>query len=124
VLKSIFLVLPFLASPVFAAQLPTLIHCSGANGAELTIKLAPYEATIPIYQVSLNYQGRRYKSFEGALKVNTDKLFYVEASDSEQDGMILTAGYDLARNEGFYQMSANDGMSPLPPAYYSTCTLR
>jgi hypothetical protein len=91
------------------------------------IESSPHELAIPTYNVKLYYRGNLAHDLEDMPVVQSDDSVLTVQTSSEIDGRgdyVITAGlyWEGSRaKEGFFQMSANGGESPLPGLHFDNC---
>jgi hypothetical protein len=110
-----------LTTPAFATT--TYLNCTSGT-RELTVQINGVETVVPYYNVELKYMGQVTDRFEVAQKQDSAKTFMAETLNSDTQGRIKTVGYFRDSKEGFYQVSANKGMSPLPAMMFKNCRIK
>lgn len=122
-MKKIIITFVALVSLTSFASLPEFIKCKNERGLSMELTLTPLEATIPIYKLTLSFQGTQIESFNAELRENSDYRFMVEALQ-EEGSKLVSAGVLFTDNtQGFYQEAANNGLSPLPGVAFQNCTI-
>ncbi len=123
-MKKIILILATFVSLTSFASLPESIKCTNDRGLSMELTLTPTEAAVPIYKLTLSFEGRQIEAFNAELRENSDYSFRVETS-KEEGSKIISAGILFTdKLEGFYQEIANSGLIPLPEVPFQNCTIK
>ncbi len=99
----------------------TSMKCTDGQGRELSVQMNGVETVTPYYGVVFRFNGKVLKRFEVVQKEDSSARFMAETNDGSDP--IQTVGYIYSMKQGFYQRSANGGMSPLPPLMFDNCDL-
>lgn len=115
-----------LSATVFAQTLPQTVVCvekKGLSTTLLTLDLMATEGRVPMYKITLMTDGEVYYNLESYLEKSDASAFSVRADleDEEMSDMLVYAGYSKKSGEAYFQMAANNGMSPLPGKFFSNC---
>ena len=105
------------------ASIPKLINCSNGRALVLEVELTPLEAAVPIYNVKLTQAGVVVDNQTVYFRSNDDLNFSAEGYDRKTKHNI-TVHYNYETKDAYFQRSANNGLSPLPAAYFKDCAVR